>query len=174
MVADARPFRGWWVAALLSAITAATSPAAAASDDEARATFVLLLGKYVTWPSSAFSSASAPIVVVVMGNPALASEVKRLAAGQQLEGRAIEVRDVADASGAADAHIVFTSDAAQSSALADARPLRVIEGKGGLRRADVQIQLMGGRVAFAVNRKHAAQRGLKLSSKLLRLASSLE
>jgi hypothetical protein len=175
MARDLRSIRGWRLAALASLIAVATtSPVAAGVDDQARATFVLLLGKYVTWPASAFSSPTAPVVVAVLGNPALAAEARRLAVDQQLAGRPIEVREIADPGAAADAHIVFTSDAAQSSALAGAKPLRVIEGKGTLRRADVQIQMIGGRVAFAVNRKDAAQRGLKLSSKLLRLASSLE
>ena len=34
--------------------------------------------------------------------------------------------------------------------------------------------MIGGRVAFAVNRKDVHRRGLKLSSKLMRLASDFE
>ena len=167
--------RGAWFAAFVAfALGITPQGAAAASEDEARATFVLLLGKYVTWPASAFSSPSAPIVVAVMGNPRLAGEMQRLAAGQQFDGRSIEVREIADASGAASAHIVFASDPAASSALASAKPLRVIESKGNLRRTDIEIQMRDGRVAFGVNRRDAAQRGLKLSSKLLKLASSID
>jgi hypothetical protein len=110
----------------------------------------------------------------VLGNPKLAGEMRRLAAGQQFEGRSIEVRELADVGGAANAHIVFVSDAAQSNALAGARPLRVIEDHNKLSDTDIAIRMTGGRVAFAVNRKDVARRGLKLSSKLMRLASSFE
>lgn len=163
-----------WI--LLSAFVAAGLPASAksSSDDDARAMFLLLLGKYVTWPAGAFKSPSAPIVVAVVGNPELVGKLRTLAVGQQIEGRSLEIREAADASGCANAHIVFVSDAAQSSALATARPLRVSEGPDKLGSTDIAIRMQAGRVAFAVNRKDVERRGLKLSSKLMRLASSFE
>jgi hypothetical protein len=174
MPSFSRALRALGCAALLALAALPVQRAFAGTADEARATFVLLLGKYVTWPQTAFATPNAPIVVAVIGNPALAAEMRRLAAGQVFEGHPLEVREAADASGAANAHIVFASDPSQSSALASAKPLRVIEGSGNLHRTDIQIQMRDGRVAFSVNRKDTEQRGLKLSSKLLRLASSLD
>jgi len=175
MASRVRALRAVRLAALLAcAAAAAPAGAKAAPDDGARAAFVLLLGKYVTWPATAFSSPEAPIVVAVIGNPALAAEMSKLAVGQRFGGRAIAVREVADASAGSDSHIVFASDPAQARALASAKPLRVIEGTGRLGATDIEIQLRSGRVAFAVNRKGVTQRGLKLSSRLLRLASSFE
>jgi hypothetical protein len=168
-----RALRTLGCAALLAVAALPVQRAFARTADDARATFVLPLGKYVTWPQTAFASPSAPIVVAEIGNPARASGVRRLAAGQVFDGHPLEVREVSDASGAASALIVFAPDPAQSSALAAARPLRVIEGSGYLSRTDIQIQMHEGRVAFALNRK-TEQRGLELSSKLLRLASSLD
>jgi hypothetical protein len=162
------------VLAFALADAAVPTRATAAAGDEARATFLILLGKYVTWPADAFASPTAPIVVAVVGNTALVNQLRTLAAGQQIEGRPVEVRAVSDAAGGADAHIVFVSDSAQSQALASANSLRVIEGSGRLRDSDIAIQMESGRVAFAVNRKDVNRRGLKLSSKLLRLASSFE
>jgi hypothetical protein len=175
MASRVRALRRVRLAALLVCVAAATPASALATpDDEARATFVLLLGKYVSWPAAAFSSPTAPIVVAVIGNPTLAADMSRLAVGQQFEGRSIAVREIADASAGADAHIVFASDPAQATALASSKPLRVIEGTGRLGTTDIEIQLRSGRVAFAVNRKDVTRRGLKLSSRLLRLASSFE
>jgi hypothetical protein len=163
MASRVRALWGVRLAGVLACIAvAAPAGAHAAPDDGARAAFVLLLGKYVTWPATAFSSA------------ALAAEMSKLALGQRFDGRAIAVREIADAAAGADAHIVFASDPAQAHALASARPLRVIEGTGRLENTDIEIQLRSGRVAFAVNRKDVTRRGLKLSSKLLRLASSFE
>jgi hypothetical protein len=175
MASRVRALWGVRLAGVLACIAvAAPAGAHAAPDDGARAAFVLLLGKYVTWPATAFSSAAAPIVVAVIGNAELAAEMSKLALGQRFDGRAIAVREIADAAAGADAHIVFASDPAQAHALASARPLRVIEGTGRLENTDIEIQLRSGRVAFAVNRKDVTRRGLKLSSKLLRLASSFE
>ena len=162
---------GWIV--LACALVAAPAAQARSSDDAARATFLILLGKYVTWPAGAFASPTAPLVVAVVGNPALVGELQALARGQQIEGRAVEVRSAPDAAAAAGAHIVFVSDAAQSNALAAERPLRVSD-RGRLADTDIAIRMESGRVAFAVNRKDVERRGLKLSSKLMRLASSFD
>jgi hypothetical protein len=170
------PFARRLAALALAAFALVATPAAshAGAEDEARATFLLLLGKYVTWPATAFDSPAAPIVVAVVGNPSLVSELRTLSAGQKIEGRGFEIRSVADSSGCAGAHIVFVSDAAQSSALASAPPLRVAEDPKRVSDTDIAIRMHEGRVAFAVNRKDVAKRGLKLSSKLMSLASSFE
>ena len=166
---------------LLVAICAATAffaqpvLAKAASDDATRAIFVLQLSNYVTWPAAAFSSPSAPIVVAVVGNPALTAELTTLARGQTVAGRSFEIRAAADAAGCAGAHLVFVSEAEQSRALtASPAPLRVSEKPDKLADTDIAIRMISGRVAFAVNRKDVDRRGLKLSSKLMRLASDFE
>ncbi len=146
--------------------------AKAASDDATRAIFVLQLSNYVTWPATAFSSPSAPIIVAVVGNPALTAELMTLARGHTVAGRSFEIRAAADAAGCAGAHLVFVSEAAQSRALtASPAPLRVSEEPDQLADTDVAIRVIAGRVAFAVNRKDVYRRGLKISSKLMRLAS---
>jgi len=142
-------------------------------DDQTRATFLLLLTKYVTWPDDAFSSPSAPIVVAVVGNPKLASALESIAADQRVGGRAFDVRAVPDAASSAGAHLVFV-DEAESGAVAGGSPLRITEEPDKLSSTDIAIRLEGDRIAFAVNRKDVAKRGLKLSSKLMKLASSFE
>lgn len=160
---------------LLSILALSAAPALANSaEDQIRATFILLLSKYVTWPDGAFASPTAPIVVAVVGNPALAERMRALANGQVLEGRAFEVRAAADAASAAGAHIVFVSSPDESRALASAKPIRISEKPTKLADTDIAIRLESGRAAFAVNRGDIARRGLKLSSKLMRLASSFE
>jgi hypothetical protein len=163
---------------LLVAICAATAFSAqpirakAGSDNSTRAIFMLQLSNYVTWPAAAFSSPSAPIVVAVVGNPALTAELTKLAQGQSVAGRSFEIRAAADAAGCAGAHLVFVSEAAQSHALtASPAPLRISEEPDQLADTDIAIRMIGGRVAFAVNRKDVNRRGLELGSKLMRLAS---
>ncbi len=151
-----------------------TARAKDSADDAARATFLLLLGKYVTWPATAFTSPTAPIVVAVVGNPRLVAELRTLAVGQQIEGRFFEIRDAATPANCSGAHIVFVSESAQGTALELAQPLRVSEQPEELASTDIAISMKNGRVAFFVNRKDVARRGLKLSSKLMRLASSVE
>lgn len=163
-----------WLALSGALLAPGEALAQGAPDDAARATFLLVLGKYVTWPVGAFKSPTAPIVVAVVGNAGLVAELESLARGQQIEGRGIEIRAASDPAACASAHIVFVSDAAQSSALASAQPLRVFEGPRHLADTDIAIRMQAGRIAFSVNRKDVTRRGIKLSSKLMRLASSFE
>jgi hypothetical protein len=160
--------------ALLSLSLSAQPAPAAPGDDQARATFILLLSKYVTWPEGAFASATAPIVVAVIGNPGLADQLSKLARGQVIEGRGFEILAAADAASASGAHIVFVSSPEEAQALASAKPVRVSEKPAKLADTDIAIRMEQGRIAFAVNRGDVQKRGLKLSSKLMRLASSFE
>jgi hypothetical protein len=161
--------------AVLGVISLLTSPALATpADDQARATFILLLSKYVTWPEGAFASPTSPVVVAVVGNPALAEQLRALARGQVIEGRGFEVLAAADAASASGAHIVFVSSPDESKALASAKPIRVSEEPTKLADTDIAIRMESGRIAFGVNRGDVQKRGLKFSSKLMRLASSFE
>jgi hypothetical protein len=144
------------------------------ADDQARATFLLLLSKYVTWPDGAFSSPASPVVVAVVGNPSLVAQLKALARGLVVGGRAFEIRDAAGPADCAGAHIVFVASSDDARALASAPPLRVSERPDRIADTDIAIRMQEGRVAFVVNRGDVQRRGLKLSSKLMRLASTLE
>lgn len=144
------------------------------ADDQARATFLLLLSKYVTWPVGAFASPASPVVVAVVGNPSLAEKLETLARGQLVGGRGFEIRDAANTEDCAGAHIVFVASSKDARALASASPLRVSERPDRIADTDIAIRMQKGRVAFVVNRDDVQRRGLRLSSKFLRLASSLE
>jgi YfiR/HmsC-like len=167
--------RVWISVCVAACVLAIGAPLAAESarDDQIRATFLLLLTKYVTWPDDAFASPTAPIVVAVVGNPGLASTLQTLSTDQRVAGRAFEIRAVPDAAASIGAHLVFVAED-QSEAVVAGSPLRITEEPDKLSRTDIAIRLEGDRVAFSVNRKDVARRGLKLSSKLLKLASSFE
>lgn len=144
------------------------------SSNHVRGMFLLLLGKYVTWPATAFDSPSAPLVISIVGNSSLASEMQAQAAGQSIDGHAVEVRAAADTAGASGSHIVFVTTPEDARLLASSSPLRVSEEPDRIDDTDIAIRLQSGRVAFAVNRRTLNKRGLKLSSKLMNLASDFE
>jgi hypothetical protein len=169
-----RSLRSLAIAVLGSLALLALPALAKPADDQARAMFILLLSKYVRWPEGAFASPNDPVVVAVIGNPALTEQLRALARGQVIEGRGFDIRGAVDAPSAAGAHIVFVSSPDEAKALASAKPIRVSEEPTKLADTDIAIRMESGRVAFAVNRGDVQKRGLKLSSKLMRLASSFE
>lgn len=150
-------------------------PARAEEDaDQIRARFLLLIGEYVTWPADAFSSPAAPVVIAVVGDTGLASDLRALSRDHRIEGHPVEIRDVADPLASGGAHIVFVPSSADARAVGSSGQLRISENPAHARATDIAIRLQTGRVAFAVNQKEVQKRGLKLSSKLMRLASSFE
>jgi hypothetical protein len=151
------------------------------SPEWVKASFLYHLTRYTTWPDTAFASKTAPIVIAVVGDPAVAEEVRKLTAGQQVEGRAIEVRKLAAGDPLPRAHLVllpasdFDALKSQATALRDSPTLRVAESERfATAVGDVGFRLVRGRVSFDINRDNTRRHGLKVSSKLMNLASNVQ
>jgi hypothetical protein len=167
--------------ALALLLGSAGARAAEESPEWVKASFLYHLTRYTSWPESAFASKSAPIVIAVIGNAAVADEVVKLTSGQQVEGRPIEVRKLAAGEAAPRAHVVllpaddFDALKNQANSLRDHPTLRVAESERfATAVGDVGFRMVRGRVSFDINRDNARRHGLKVSSKLLNLASNVQ
>src|SRR5262245_9089000 len=92
--------------ALISAVllaslawTLAPVPARAQSEDTLKSQFILNFAKFTTWPSVAFSSPSAPLVVGFVGAPELAETFEKIATGKNINGRELKARKFESAAG---------------------------------------------------------------------------
>jgi YfiR/HmsC-like len=162
------------LAALLGAIPAAL---AQASEELVKATFVYRFASFVTWPSSAFASPEAPIVLCVIGSDPFARTLQDAIVGQRVNGRAFEVRRLADAAMAAQCHTVYAvGDRADETlrAVRGSPVLTVTDGAlGGEARGIVHFTVIADRVRFHIDDARAAEGGLFMSSRLLSLAVSV-
>jgi hypothetical protein len=165
-------------AALVGLLVSHAALAAEAAPDELQARFVFQLLNYVTWPESALPK-GATLIVGVLGDDAFAATLRRAVDGRQAQGRAVEVRTVAE--GAAAVQLLFVRDHDSS----DLRELaRLHHGDSILLVADrfdfpklggdVGLELVGERVSFSINRRKSERGDLVISSKLLRLASDVK
>lgn len=177
MLANARSS----VAALVvGALVVAAAARAGADEDRLRAAFVLNVAKYVEWPAGAFDGAGAPFVIGVIGDEGFRGELEGELGSTEVDGRAIEVRSVADAAAARNCQIVYAGRDQRSSARAIALELR---GEPVLSVAEydrfahvggmVAFEIRRGKIDFEISRSAADRGGLKVSSKLLRLASAV-
>jgi len=94
-----------WLTFLPAALLAA--PAPAAPEYSIKAGYILLFTRYVEWPASAFATATAPIVVCVLGADPFGSVLDATLAGQLSQRRPLSVRRVPDADAAETCHIAF-------------------------------------------------------------------
>jgi len=162
---------------LLLLIAGTAEPALAQVQSEAavKAAFAVKFGAYVDWPGA--KAGSFPICMV--GNDALGPALERVAAGQQVAGRPVEVRRLAQLtpdSRCAVALVAGSTTQQISSALAAVagRPvLTVTDSRWSQVRGMIHFEVVANRVRFHADERAAAASGLAISSKLLALALSV-
>ena len=147
-------------------------------DYQVKAAFLYNFGKFVEWPDGTFAATNAPLVIGVLGPDPFHGDLERLTANQFINGHPIVVRQIKAGADLKSCHLLFLAvpekeavrDALKS--LEGARVLTVGEtdnflAAGGM----IQFIIEGHQVHFAINNTAARHAGLKISSKLLTLAS---
>lgn len=152
----------------------------ATKEDRIKAAFLYNFTKFVEWPPARFADATSPIVIGVMGENAFSEELAKTVKDRKVNGREILVRSIATAAEVAAVHVLFIGEASGKSAdevrqaLQIAAVLSVGESAefaaaGGIIRFVVE----GDKVGFAINQEASDRAGLKLSSQLLKLATTV-
>lgn len=164
-------------AALLSA-TASTQPAARAPERSVKAAFLYRFLSYTEFPADAFGNPAAPLVIGVVGSPAMALELARLATGRSVHQRRIMVRQFRDDEDPGVAHLLFVAgaDSARVARVLRQAPagamLLVTECEQGLQAGSViNFRLVERQVRFDVSLAAAGRHHLVLSSRLLTVAN---
>lgn len=147
---------------------------------EVKAAYLLNFTRYVEWPAEAFASAGAPVVIGVLGQDPFGPVLEQTLARRTIQGRRIELRvldGVADAEGC---HAVFVSweeyrhDPGLIERLSRPGLLTVGERDEFVQRGGVlSFVLVGQTVRFAVNLGAGERAGLRISSRLLALATAV-
>lgn len=98
-----------WAFALLLAASWASlaTEATQRTDMQLKAEHILKFAHYVEWPANAFGDATSPIVIGVMGAPALADELERISQSQQIAGRPVSVKNITADNAPDPVHILF-------------------------------------------------------------------
>lgn len=170
-----------WAAMFLAVLAAGFLwvPRADASRDEyqVKAAFLLNFARLVEWPESARPAPSQPMVFAVLGSEEVRSAIASAVGDTSIGDHPVKVRRIDDASEAGGSHILFVSrgsavDAAVLSATArDHAALVVGESDGFARRGGaINFFTENRKLRFEINPDAAQAAGLKISSRLLRLA----
>lgn len=144
-------------------------------EDDVKAAYLFNFTKFVEWPSGAFSGTSDPLKVCVAGDEALRHAVERAVTGERVGGRPLKyVAPPPD--DAAGCHMLYlgrgATDRASLIATAAKHPILIVGDSP-------QFLQLGGAIAFVIEERRvrfdidpaaAARAGLKVSSKLLRVA----
>ena len=167
------------VAAAIAA-TLAVSPAMAQTEagveDDVKAAYVFNFTKFVQWPSSAFTGTTDPINVCVAGDAGVVRALERIVAGELVEGRPLRaIAQLPDDPSAC--HVLFvgrgaTERAARLMASSSKAPILTVGDSTRFLQQGGMIAFVteNRRVRFDISVRPAERAGLKVSSKLLRVA----
>jgi len=145
-----------------------------------KAAILYNLAKFATWPDSAFATADAPVQVCVLGRNPFGAALETLR-GKRVGSRKLSIAAFAGVEYAPACHVLFVS-ASEEQRVAEI--LSVVSNQPVLTVADIdRFATAGGIVGLTkvddrsrlqVNVDAASQAGVRLSSKLLRLADTVD
>lgn len=160
---------------------AQVTASAQASERSVMAAYVYRFIGYVEWPALAFSSAETPIVIGVVNADELAAELEQIVQGRTAQDRRVQVRRMAPNEPWTGVHMVFIGRGAAPKAiqaargLAGAPVLTITDLESGIDQpAMINFIQVDGRVRFEVNVAAAEKSGLRLSSRLLTVATRVK
>jgi len=164
------------VLAMLLVLGTPMGRGAPVSETEVKAAFLFNFAKFVTWPTQAFSSETAPIQLAVFGDEEITSTLKSLLSDKKAHGRSFEVKRISTPQEAKNFQIVYITSTESR------RTIQVLEATRKLPVLTVgesdQFLDLGGMInflfeesqlRFEINPEPAEKVKLEISSKLLRL-----
>jgi hypothetical protein len=142
-----------------------------------KATYLYKLAPFVDWPAASFPAPDSPFDLCVIGDDPFGSVLDRAVAGQRVAGHPIVVHRIAQAQRGSACEMAFVAGS-RSQPVKEA--LHQLAGTPVLTVTDsqsspgiVDFVTDEGRVRFRIDDQAAAGNELVISSKLLRLATSV-
>ncbi|MEM9173999.1 MAG: YfiR family protein [Myxococcota bacterium] len=163
-------FAGTWVA-----------PARAQSEDQIKAAFLFNFARYVEWPDAAFRGSKSPVRICMAGADDFASIVSQAVGGKSVGDRAVQVVPGIRLEDANGCHILYVGEGitagsdAVASSVSGGNVFTVADREGFANAGGIANFIrVDNKVRFEINPGAAKRAGLKISSRLLRLAKVVE
>jgi hypothetical protein len=148
-----------------------------AFEHEVKAAYLFRFLSFVEWPQSTFLRPDSPIVIGVLGADDVLAELREIVPGRVVQGRPVAAVRLHEGASLAGVHVLFVGReaGAQLARLAPTRGVLVVsDSERGLDQgAVVNFVRAEGRVRFEVALDAAEQRELRISSRMLAVASSV-
>ena len=146
---------------------------------QVKAAFLLNFTKFIDWPPAAFAQADSPVSICILGDDPFGNALDQIVAGEVVNGRKVAAERIKSAPAPQSCQVLFISKSETGVAklLPGIKPgiLTVGEGENFLReRGMIAFVIQNRRVRFEINQTVAETAGLKLSSKLLNVATVVE
>jgi hypothetical protein len=145
---------------------------------QVKAAFLLNFTKFIEWPPAAFELPNSPVTICILGEDPFGGSLNQIVAGESVNGRNIAVLRIDRPPAQKVCQVLFWGKSnAPSKAVPELGPgvLTVGEGERFVREGGmIGFLIDNRRVRFDINQSKAEGAGLKLSSKLLSVARTVE
>jgi hypothetical protein len=166
--------------ALLALLALGIGPSWADDSATLRLGFLLNFARYVDWPELVWKPGTPLHVCLAPGDPGMSAELGDLS-GQLVQGRPIQVRQLARPADARDCHVVYLPmgmpgglppwlGSAPKEGVLTVSDLPDFTELGGI----IGLVPVAGRYRFDINSGVARQLGLRIGSQLLKLARTVK
>lgn len=168
------------VAAAPPPATTVPQPPSPARESTVKAAYLYRFGSFVEWPASTFASPTDPLVIGVVGDDFVASDLEQIVAGRTVDSRPVQVVRIREPQSGERVHILYLGNL-RTSRLREFVPppnvpvLLVSERDDAPRLGSaLYFGMDGGRIRFSAAPVAAEARGLRLSARLLTVAQHVE
>ena len=168
---------GTIVAMMIILISVVVPRASAQSEDQVIAAFLFNFARYVEWPENAFDRGDAPVTICMLDSKEFGDVVSDTVSGKTVDRRPVAVNQTSDITKAGGCHILFIGSGFEKShqdavaALGGSSVFSVADQEGFASAGGIaNFYRADNRIRFAINPDAAKKAGLKISSRLLRLA----
>ena len=164
-------FTSWLVAVAASAsnLTPESQAVGRAREFDLKAAFLYRFVQFISWPEDAFTDASAPFVIGVLGDDPFGQSLDGILDGERVGTRSIVLQRFETLEQVKTCHLLYVSEEMRRAALDPER---------GLRRHGLLMVGDSGwfaeRINLVINTKSGREAGVVISSKLLHLAREVE
>lgn len=148
---------------------------------QVKAAFIYNFARFVDWPTQAFTSATSPMVIGVLGENVFGNNIEQIISGRSIQGHPLEFKEFSSVTDATNCQVIFISDSEKyhlSKILGRLRDTNILTvsqmdnftDNGGM----IRLLIVEDKVRFEINNTAAKKAGLAISSKLLSLAVKVQ
>ena len=150
----------------------------APSEYQIKAAFLFNFAKFVDWPPTAFPAPSSPVIIGVLGKNVFGDTLEQTLHDKSINNHPVELRVFHSVAEVTNCHVLFISTSEKGRL---AKTLAALQGTSILTVSEMDEFISAGgminfvieddKIRFEINNDAAEKAGLKISSKLLSLAS---
>jgi len=138
-----------------------------------KAAYLTKFVPFIEWPDSVFSSPSAPVTICILGADPFDGTIDKIVAGSG-SPRPLAIRRIDSMTAANGCQVVYAGEAGPGTFdVLSGKPVVTVTDSGLAARGVISFVMVDNHVRFDIDDAAAARNGIRISSKLLELAHSV-